>query len=50
MNEMPPIEDNSNGMWRRFEFIEFDRTFTPDEDFSLKDMSLTVSGQRSILF
>ena len=31
MNQLPSIEDDTHGMWRRINVIEFPRTFSEDE-------------------
>lgn len=31
MNQLPSIEDNTHGMWRRIQIIEFPKRFTEDE-------------------
>jgi len=37
MNELPPINDNTDGLWRRIYVIDFPKTFTEDE----QDVELT---------
>ena len=31
MNELPPINDNSHGLWRRIYVIDFPKSFAEDE-------------------